>query len=80
MKNTSKTRRHHGFRQPKKPVTIEFADGVIRVQHVVHLDKREYEYAVNVASLRDVSVAYLLSTLLKDAVNEEVTRILTNLK
>lgn len=80
MKNTSKYRRHYGFRKPTKPKTIEFADGVTRVQHAVTLDKTQYDYAVNIAALRNVSVTYLISTLLKDAVDAEVTRVLNNLK
>ena len=80
MKNTSKSRRHHGFRKPRNPVKYLAADGLTRVQHGVVIDQREYDYAVNIASLRDVSLTYYFSTLLKEAIEADVHKVLAGLK
>lgn len=80
MKKRASNRRQYGFRQPVNPVRIQYADDVVRVQHSVQIDEDAYQYAVSIAQLRDVSVSFLLSELLEEAVNNEVLNVLKNLK
>jgi len=75
MKKT-KPRRHHGFRKPAKPSRLYCRDGVTRTQHCVQVDLSVHAAAVKIAKHRDVSITYLLSTLLKDAVEQEFARTL----
>lgn len=76
MKRHNKVCQHHGFRKPKKPIVYECKDGVTRIAHGVSIEKREWEYAVNIAALKDVSLSYYFSTLLKEAIDRDVTAFL----
>lgn len=76
MPRYKKVRQHHGFRKPKNPIIFECKDGVTRIAHGVSIEKREWEYAVNIAALKDVSLTYYFSTLLKEAIDRDVTAFL----
>lgn len=77
---SNKGRRNYGFREPVRPTSLEWADGITRIQHSVNLDEDAYNYAVNIARLTDQSLSYTLSVILEKAIHSEVERILKDLK
>ena len=74
MKKKPTARRSYGFRKPKKPLRLHCLDGVTRTQHCVQVDLSVHDAAVKIAAYRDVSITYLFSTLLKDAVERDFKR------
>ena len=68
MKEKRTSRHAYKFRFPPKPIRTKCSDGVERVQHSIQIDSNVYDYAVNIARLRDKSLASVLSTLLEKAI------------